>query len=336
MRTPRVVRSTVTAVAVLAAASAVAQNRPAAPQPEATDPPDPSSLTVGALQIGSAAALAIPGIDIGVTGNSVTYSYYLRNAGTTELHLRASVALPELETSADGSETWVLPSSNPENPVDLTITAADTPVQTTAQINVTALNIDRTADIRAEHLPLIPFGPATDKALASLPPHVADRLAASGVISSRDPSQPDDPPIANWTLKVVRSGQLILPPGRTTSVAVKFTPIVGQYRLGKDDQDSIDDMKDDVCLKPPVLGMLQSRLKNGGVWRVTDMSLATEAPTVWNDSPTPTLSVQKPGPNAIVAFCGIDEKTASRPLVLGTAPEDSTETRIVIFQPAAR
>ena len=88
---------------------------------------------------------------------------------------------------------------------------------------------------------------------------------------------------------------------------------------GKGDEQDVADIKDDVCIKPPVLNALRSRLRGGGSW----------------NSPNPTLSVQKPTANAIVAFCGMDDKTASKPAVLGVAPGDDDKIRIVIFEPAA-
>jgi hypothetical protein len=115
---------------------------------------------------------------------------------------------------------------------------------------------------------------------------------------------------------------------------MKFTPVVGRYKLTKGDLDSLDDMKDDLCLKPPVLAAIQTRLKNGGAWQVTEFLVASDAPNNWNDSPNPTLSVQKPEPGAMVAFCGIDDKSASKPVVLGTAQDDSEDIRIAIFTQA--
>jgi hypothetical protein len=274
------------------------------------------------------------GIDISVATSSVVYSYYLQNTGSAELGLAATVALPELQASTDSSETWVLSSDNPENPVGLSITAGGAPVTATPQVHAEALDIDRTAAIKAEHLPLIPFGPAIDKALAALSPDVARRLAAMGIVSPRDPANAGDPIVADWTLKVVYAWRQMLPPGKTTPVAIKFTPVVGRYKLAKGDQDSIDEMKDDLCLKPQALTALQTRLKNGGAWQVTELSVAADAPNNWNDSPNPTLSVQKPEPGSIVAFCGIDDKSAGKPVVLGTAADDAQDIRIVIFAPA--
>src|ERR1700689_997804 len=90
----------------VAAAPALAQTAPAN-APQAPSAPEQSSLEVGAMQIGSAADLEVEGIDINVTAGSVVYSYLLKNAGDRELNLTASVAMPELQASADGSQTWV-------------------------------------------------------------------------------------------------------------------------------------------------------------------------------------------------------------------------------------
>jgi hypothetical protein len=332
MRNAEFFRSAAIAAILLAATPALTQNNPDAADTAQT--PDPSALSVGALHTGASPDLTIAGIDISVAGNSVVYSYYLQNTASSELALAATVALPELQASTDGSETWVLSSNDAENPVSLSVTAAGAPVTTTPQVRIEALDIDRTAAVKAEHLPLIPFGPAIDKALAALSPDVARRLAAMGVVSPRDPDDPSEPVVANWTLKVVHAWRLTLPPNKTTPLAIKFTPVVGRYKLAKGDQDSLDEMKDDLCLKPPALTALQTRLKNGGAWQVTELSVASDAPNNWNDSPNPTLSVQKPEPGSIVAFCGIDEKSAGKPVVLGTAADDSQDIRIVIFAPA--
>ena len=337
MSDPRVVLSLAVVGVVVAAASALAQNQPAAPQAaEAPDAPSESSLTVGALQIGSSANLVVDGIDINVASNGIVYSYHLKNAGAAELGIAAAVSFPELAASADGSETWVLAASDPENPIGLTITAGGAPVTTKAEVHASALGVDRLAEIKAEHLPLIPFGPETDKALAALSPDAADRLAALGIVSPRDPKEPNELLTADWTLNVVRSWRQVLPPGKTTPIVVKFIPVKSQYRMEKEDLDDLDDMRDDVCFKPQVLGALQSRLKSNGAWKVIDMTVSVSAPSQWVDSPNPTLSVQKPKPDAIVAFCGIDEKTAGKPMVLGSAPDDTDEIRIVIFEPAAK
>lgn len=275
----------------------------------------------------------IAGIEIHVEKDSVAYSYFLKNAGTAELGITAAVSLPELQASEDHSETWTLASRDPENFVGLTVASAGAPVTTKAEIHAYALGLDRLAEIKAEHLPLIPFGPEVDKTLAALSPDAAARLAASGLISPREAAQ-KEPAVPDWSLNVVRTWRQVLPPGKTTPVVVKFAPVKGRYRLAKGDQQALDDMKDDFCLKPEMLRALRSRFQGNGAWRVTEVSLATDAPARWIDSPRPTISVQKPKPDAMVAFCGKDDKSAGKPIIIGAVPEDSNEMRVVMFEPA--
>jgi hypothetical protein len=298
--------------------------------------PEQSSLVVGALQIGSAADLEVEGIDINVTIGGIVYSYLLKNTGDRELNLTASVAMPELRASADGTQTWVLASNNSENPVNLAITAAGEPVMPKPEVHAYALGLERTAEIKAARLPLIPFGPESDKAIAALPPDAVSRLASLGVISPHDPDRPKDPPVADWSLDSVLSWQQALPPGKDMPIVVKFTPVKAEYRLAQADLDDLDNMKNEICLQPQVLATLQSRLKSGGAWKVTEISLAVDGPAHWIDNPAPSISVQKPQADAIVAFCGMDSKTANRPTVLGVTPDDTDEVRVVIFAPAAK
>jgi hypothetical protein len=327
---------TIVLIGLLVAAVPAGAQTPAANAPDPPKTPEQSALVVGALQIGSSADLEVDGIDISVSNDSVVYSYLLKNAGTRELSLTASVSMPELQASADGSQTWALASNNPENTVGLTITAAGDPVAPKAEVHAYALGLDRTAEIAAEHLPLMPFGAETDKALAALSPDTIDRLAALGIVSPRDPDQPKALLGADWTLESVLSWRQTLPAGKQVPIVIKFTAVKAEYRLAKGDQDDLDDIKDDVCLQPQVLGTLQSRLKSGGVWKVSEIALAIDGPAHWVDDPAPTLSVQKPQSDAIVAFCGMDDKTANRATVLGVAPDNISELRVIIFTPGRK
>lgn len=99
-----------------------------------------------------------------VAVDNVVYTYQLKNNAQAELALFASVAMPVLAASADGSETWALPSSNPENPVSLIVAADGTLIATKVDTRASALGVDRLGEIRAAHLPLVPFDPEIDKA----------------------------------------------------------------------------------------------------------------------------------------------------------------------------
>jgi hypothetical protein len=330
--TPRIALPLAIVGVVLAASAGLAQTKPVpADVAQAPSGPVESSLVVGALQIGSAPNLSVSGFDIHVEKDSVVYSYFLKNTGAAEFGVTAAVSLPELQASTD--QTWTLASNDPEDFVGLTITSAGATVATTAQVHAYSLGIDRLAEIKAAHLPLIPFGPEVDKTLAALSQEAAGRLAALGLISPGDTAQ-KVAAVPDWSLNVARSWQQLLPPGKTTPVVIKFIPVKAQYKMAKADQDGLGDMKDGFCLKPEVLRALQSRLQGNGAFKVSEIVLADDQPAHWIDSPKPTISVQKPKPDVIVAFCGMDDKSAGKPSVLGVGPEDNNEIHIVMFEPA--
>jgi len=61
--------------------------------------------------------------------------------------------------------------------------------------------------------------------------------------------------------------------------------------------------------------------------------IATDGPARFIQNPSPTITVHKPSPQAIVVFCGMDAGSQSADVVHGTMLEnsDSTDLRILIF-----
>ncbi|MGO9774775.1 MAG: DUF4424 family protein [Roseiarcus sp.] len=318
-------------------AALAAQAAPGA-QDGAASAPTPTALAVGAMQIASDANLQVESVDVNVAADKIVYSYFLKNSGAVDLDLTASVVLPELRASQDDEETWTLAGDDPENPVALAVAADGAPVATTAELRVAALGLDRLAEVKGAQLPLIPFGGAADKALAGLAPETAEHLAALGVVSPRDPADPRAAPTADWALNVTRTWRQALPAGKITSIGVTFAPIKAEYRLGKGDGDAIADATDDLCLSAQTLAALQARLASGGALDAMEFAIDVSAPARWIDSPPATINVKKPKAESVVAFCGMDEKSAGKPIVIGALPDDASATQlsVVVFTPAAK
>jgi hypothetical protein len=324
-------------------APVLAQTKAGAPTPAAadaaqanSDEPAPATLVVGSLQLASDPNLTVEGASVSVAVDDVTYTYQLRNNGQTGLNLFASIAMPVLAASPDGSETWALPSSNPENPAGLIVAVDGAPIATKVDARATALGVDRLGEIRAAHLPLVPFGPEIDKAVAALTPEAVGKLAALGILSPPDPKRPSAIVVADWSLEVVHSWQQRLEPGKTTRLTVSFKPVKAEYTLTKEGFEGLDALKDDVCLSRQALNTIKSRLKaKDGMLDFVDIALSNGAPVRWTESPDATVSVQKPTPETIVAFCGADPTTAGELHVSGTMPnaEKSDGLRVLMFSP---
>ena len=120
---------------------------------------------------------------------------------------------------------------------------------------------------------------------------------------------------------------------------MKYTPLKTQARFGHADALDPEDVKDEACLTPPLLGAAQDKLESpGAALTVTEIALVNEPPLHWFDSPVASVSVRKPGPDAIVAFCGMDGKTADQAVVRGAelGGSDPRDFRIMIIEPAAQ
>ncbi len=323
--------------ATISPGSTFAQSADGGPD-AAADPHAPAlaPLAVGSLQMASNADLVVEKIDVAVTIDQVVVSYVLRNKGSGDLSLAASIALPGLQMAADSGEIWRLPAATPENPVGLSVAVNGAPIAARAEVKAYALGVDRQAEIKAAHLPLLPFAPDMDRALAALSPQSLAELSALGILSPRDPDQPGRKVAADWTLEVVHSWRQALPAGKTTMLTVKYAPLKAEARYGKADALDLEDLKDEACLSPQAIAAAQGRLKTASsALKATEIALINEPPIRWFDSPTAAVAVRKPTPGSIVGFCGIDSKSADQPIVRGSeiGGQDPTDFRILIFEP---
>lgn len=312
---------------------------PAAPEPV---PQAPSfvAVPVPGLQIASHSNLVIEAVEIAIGVDRVTHSYRLRNKGGEELRLAASIQLPAFAASLDGSEVYRVATNRPENPVDLTVTVDGAPVTASTKVTAFALGLDRTAELKSFNLPLMPYGPEVEKAIAGLTPDQSSKLVALGLLSPPDPEQPGVPPLADWTLSIVYGWEQTLPPQKTATLAVSFRPISGSFELNRETASVLDEIKDEACLPPPVIKALKSRVqgKNAVAMPVTELAIANESPARWTPSPEANVAVTKPASDVTVAFCGMDQKSATANRVTGKAPDpESNEAfRVLLFGAAAK
>jgi hypothetical protein len=324
------------AAAATAPGASFAQSGAAPPDERA---PALAPLGVGPFHIASSADLDVEKIDVNVTRDAVAASYSLKNKGRATLDLAASFAISGLQAYADDGEPWNLPAATPENPIGLSIAADGAPMATRADIKAYALGVDRRPEIEAAHLPLLPFGPRTAQALARVGPGTQAELSSTGIVSPRDPQHPDRPVIADWTLSVVHSWRQPLPAGKTTTVAVKYAPLRAETRYRHADALDLEDLKDEACLTPSQIAAAEDELKGpASVLTVTEIALVNEPPTRWFESPAAGVSVTKPRPDAIVAFCGMDAATADQPVVRGAelGGADPRDFRILFIEPTSK
>lgn len=324
------------AIALFAAVSSLQaqQGQPPQGQQPEEEEPTPAPLTVSSMAIASDAMLAVSSMAVDVSVDRITYRYALRNKGPKLLSLAASVALPDLEVNNEGTTFFVLPASNPQNVVGLQVSADDKPVTTTPYLQAIALGIDRAADLKTANIPLIPFGEATEKALAAAKPETIETLGRLGLVTPRDPQQPQAPIIADWSLRVVHGWTQELKPNAETKVTVGFMPIRAVYTIDASAIAGFDSLKEQVCLTPVTINAVKALLRaKGATADVADITLSNDGPARWLGNPQATIAVRKPTPDAIVSFCGVDAASQGKPVVTGKLPSasESGGIRVLIF-----
>jgi len=317
--------ATLTAIVVL---PVVAFAAPPAPGPVYV------ALSVPGLSIASHQNLTIEAIDIAVSVSGVTYAYRFGNTGTAELTLAASVALPSLKASSNEDETYRVSADNADNPIGLSITADGKPVNARVITHAIALDIERTVEIKALNLPLIPFGPDIDKAVNGLAPDVLARLTQLGLVSP--PDEQNSPRRADWTLNVTYAWDQVLPPDKITTVSMSFRPISGSFELNAHTADVLDDLKQDACLTDQLVKTLKAKAAKSPT-PVTEIAISIANPTRWVPTPSPRITVQKPKADTIVALCASDVKTyPSHVTARVSNDEEAADLRVLLIGAAAQ
>jgi hypothetical protein len=292
------------------------------------------ATAVPGLSIASHQNLTIEAIDIAVSVNSVTYTYRFGNTGTAELTLAASVSLPSLKRSSNEDETYRISTGNAENPIGLSIKADNKPVNAKIITQAIALDVERTAEIKALNLPLVPFGPDIDKALKGLAPDALARLTQLGVVSP--PDEQNKPRNADWTLNVTYSWEQVLPPDKTTTIAMTFLPMSGSFELNANTADTLEDLKQDACLADQAIKTLKAKAAKSPT-PVTEIVISIVNPTRWLPTPSPSITVQKPKPDTTVALCATNVKTyPSHVTAKVPEDEDSEDLHVLLIGAASQ
>lgn len=309
-----------------------------AAQTSAEEDAQPSALTVGALQIAPDARLSATSVAVEISTERIVYTYGFKNGASTNVDMLATVSMPTLEATDDEKAAPQLPKREASNPVGLKVMSGGDPIPTKAHVNASALGVNRLSELNTAKIPLLPFGAETARALRDLPADAVVKLAQLGLVSRFDGAKPNEPVAPAWTLNVVREMLISLPPNAETAVNVSFAPIRADFQIGKGDDDELNSMKEDFCVSAKTLAALRSRLKSGGAWQVSELSIDVDGPSDQIDAPAASISVRKPQPEAVVAFCGANEKTLAADIVTGAAPDDNEdgELHVMLFTPLDR
>lgn len=188
-----------------------------------------ASMGAGGLVLERTEGIVMRSEDLYVSAREIRVRYRFFNRTAHDISTIVAFPMPDVR---GGSESDLGVSfDDPTEPVPFTTTvdgvAAPTQVEQKAMLG----NIDYTAELAANGVPVHPYLDQTRAALAALSPAVLTRLAAQGLVEDRGytsddgVAHPDVTPL--WTLKTTHYWTQVFPAGREIGIDHRYTPAVG-------------------------------------------------------------------------------------------------------------
>lgn len=185
-----------------------------------------AELGTGGLILSRSDAVAMESEDLFISPDKVTVDYVFRN--NTDKDVNAVVAFPMPDIEGDPNEMPAIPEAQDDNFLGFQVTIDGVDAKPQLEQKVFALGIDITADLKAQNIPLYPFGDAAKAALAKLPKTVAEDWENRGIIiqdSDADSGAPSYAPF--WQLRSTYWWRSTFPANKAVRVSHRYKPSVG-------------------------------------------------------------------------------------------------------------
>ncbi|RUV30272.1 MULTISPECIES: DUF4424 domain-containing protein [unclassified Mesorhizobium] len=187
-----------------------------------------AELGTGGLILSRSDAVAMESEDLYISPEKVTVDYVFRN--NTEKDVDAIVAFPMPDIEGDPNEMPAIPDGQSDNFLGFEVTFDGVAAKPQLEQKAFALGIDISADLKAQNVPLYPFGDAARAALAKLPQAVADDWVDRGIIiedTADDGSGMKTVYVPFWQLRSTYWWRSTFPVNKAVHVAHRYKPSVG-------------------------------------------------------------------------------------------------------------
>lgn len=187
-----------------------------------------AELGTGGLILSRSDAIAMESEDLYISPEKVTVDYVFRN--NTDKDVDAIVAFPMPDIEGDPNEMPAIPDGQSDNFLGFEVTIDGVAAKPQLEQKAFALGIDISADLKAQNVPLYPFGDAARAALAKLPQAVADDWVDRGIIiedTADDGSGMNTVYVPFWQLRSTYWWRSTFPANKAVHVAHRYKPSVG-------------------------------------------------------------------------------------------------------------
>ncbi|RUV54065.1 DUF4424 domain-containing protein [Mesorhizobium sp. M5C.F.Ca.IN.020.29.1.1] len=187
-----------------------------------------AELGTGGLILSRSDAVAMESEDLYISPEKVTVDYVFRNNTDKDVDAIVAFLMPDIE--GDPNEMPAIPDGQSDNFLGFEVTIDGVAAKPQLEQKAFALGIDISADLKAQNVPLYPFGDAARAALAKLPQAVADDWVDRGIIiedTADDGSGMKTDYVAFWQLRSTYWWRSTFPANKAVHVAHRYKPSVG-------------------------------------------------------------------------------------------------------------
>lgn len=207
-----------------------------------------ATLAAGGLVLTQNAAVVMAAEDLSISPDRIDIRYVFENRSDEPVSTLVSFPLPRIDLAYYANSPIDIPSTDPVNFVDFTVSVNGAKVTPKVQQKAFLGGIDVTDKVTAAGLPISSLDPSFQPALAAMPADAVKALIASGLVEG-DPAEPVTL-FALWSLDVQFYWPMTFPPHTPVAVEHAYKPVSGAQLVTTDRIDGAgrDDLSKPYCI----------------------------------------------------------------------------------------
>ena len=184
-----------------------------------------TELKTGGLVFSNGGALEVNEEDLFISMDEIRVNYTITNKTTSAVESVVTFNMPDQKGAF--MEAYAINNPEADDFLAVAITENGKPVTPRLEQHVLANKLDRTADLRAAKVPLLPYAQKTQAAIKALPEDVKASLAGKGLLENEAMGNDAANYVPVWTLRSGYSWKTNFPVGKAVKFGLRYKPSLG-------------------------------------------------------------------------------------------------------------
>ena len=214
-----------------------------------------AELGTGGLTLSRSDQISMESEDLFISPDKVTVDYVFKNTADADVETIVAFPMPDIEVNP--YDLVSVPKLESDNFLGFEVSVDGQPVKPELEQRAFAGGIEVTDLLKAQNVPVFPFGDAADAALQKLPPDVVKDWVTRGIITVEEYEDTDGPHRTNspfWLLRSTYWWRTVFPANKEVKVSHRYTPSLGGtagisfFDEGKLQGETYDQYKQKYCM----------------------------------------------------------------------------------------